>query len=71
MVGENLAWGWFMDILTNIVVPALIWALILAGLVWVVKDKLEEGRREDLELSKPVWDVPARRICSKSNGERR
>ena len=60
MGGSELASRWIMDILTNLLVPALVWALVIAGLVWVVQDKMREDRDKELDSGSRVWETNVR-----------
>jgi hypothetical protein len=36
---------WLLDLLVNLFVPALVWALSITGLVWVVQATVQEDER--------------------------
>ena len=55
-----------MDIMTNVLVPALVWALVIAGLVWVVQDKLSEDRGQEVDGGAEAWNV---RVCGRSSNQ--
>jgi hypothetical protein len=70
MGGLEITLRWIMDIITNVLVPALVWALVIAGLVWVVQDKLREDRRREVEGGAEAWGVRAGGRLSNQKSER-
>ena len=67
MGASGLTSTWIMDILTNLLVPALVWALVIAGLVWVVQDKMREDRRNEVDTGARAWGV---RACKRWTNQR-
>ena len=70
MSSAELALRWIMDILTNLVIPACVWALVIFGLVWVVQDKLKEDRGSEIESGAQLWNFHVHGGWGKQKSER-
>jgi hypothetical protein len=45
-MGELMSFQqWMLDLLVNLFIPALVWALSITGLVWVVQATVQEDER--------------------------
>jgi uncharacterized membrane protein len=54
---QPLTTDWILFVLVNLVVPAIVWVTVVAGLILVVRDKVEEDDLVAL-LSKHQADQP-------------
>ena len=48
---QSLTTDWLLFVLVNLVVPAIVWVTVVAGLILIVRDKVEEDDLAEL-LSK-------------------
>jgi hypothetical protein len=56
---------WLMALLINLLVPALVWITVIAGLILIVREKVEE---EDLQIfTSPPHPKDTRYICGPIN----
>jgi hypothetical protein len=54
MMDARTAIDWLMGVLGAVVVPGLVWAGMILGLVLIVRDKLREEHRSDCALDPEV-----------------